>query len=403
MCVYNMVNSNIKMAIAMVAIIIGVVGIISVALSQIETKSYESGTIEADDGTIKLADIDKSDFRVAPDLVGIAEYINTTPEELQKQIDDSVVLYDIWTYSCINCVRTLPYITAWDTKYADQGLLIIGVHSPEFEFEKDLGNVMTAVEKYDINYPVVLDNDMDTWKAFENRYWPRKYVADHEGYIRYDKIGEGGYEETEKIIQDLLKERSLALGLDAAEATSFVDINEFEHTLFRTPELYFGYELAYGRNHIGNNDGALIRPNVVVDYAIELDDDSLLQDKFYVEGTWRNNPDHMRLVSEGGGVIKLPYTAKQVNIVANVEGSDDNNNLGDVTPARLEILIDGVPIQDSVLASSLGDTDVSVDDGILIVDGPKLYNIVNAESSSSHLLEIRVSDVGFEMYTFTFG
>ena len=124
-------------------------------------------------------------------------------------MEDKVILYDIWTYSCINCIRTLPFITAWDDKYADQGLLIIGIHSPEFE--KDINNVQKAVTQHGIIYPVVLDNDFETWKAFENRYWPRKYIADHEGYLRYDHIGEGRYDETEKVIQELLLERTNSL------------------------------------------------------------------------------------------------------------------------------------------------------------------------------------------------
>ena len=155
-----------------------------------------------------------SGTNMAPNLVGIAHYLNTSPEELTKKIEGKVVLYDIWTYSCVNCIRTLPFITSWDEKYSDQGLLIIGIHSPEFEFEKNPQNVKAAIEKYGISYPVVMDNDMKTWKAFENNYWPRKYIADHEGNIRYDHIGEGSYQETEKIIQQLLNERSMAMGLE---------------------------------------------------------------------------------------------------------------------------------------------------------------------------------------------
>ncbi len=358
------------------AIIAGVVGIISISLNQIEPESFESGTIQTQDG-VQLLDIDKSRFKMAPQISGIAEYINTTPEQLQKEMDDKVVLYDIWTYSCINCVRTLPYITAWNDKYADQGLLIIGIHSPEFEFEKDVHNVQMAVEKHGINYPVVLDNDWETWDAFENRYWPRKYIADHEGYIRYDHIGEGGYAETEKIIQELLKERSAALGLGAASAVSLVELDEFEHTRYRTPELYFGYELAFGRSQLGNPEG--FSPNNVITYQAG---DTLEDHKFYLDGTWENNGDHMKLVSKEG-TIKLPYIAKQVNIVAS--GQTD-----------LEITIDGMPIPPQIRGS-----DVAGD--IVPIRGPALYNIINGQESKSHLIEIQIKDAGFEMYTFTFG
>ena len=199
--------------------------------------------------------IQDSGIKKAPNLVGISDYLNTTPEKLSKDMENKVILYDIWTYSCVNCIRTLPYITAWDEKYTDQGLLIIGIHSPEFEFEKNAENVQVAIEKYGIDYPVVLDNDMKTWKAFENNYWPRKYIADHQGNLRYDHIGEGGYQETEKIIQQLLEERSKAMKIEAMSSTSLVSIEEFEHTLFRSPELYFGYKFAQNRNQLGSEEG----------------------------------------------------------------------------------------------------------------------------------------------------
>ena len=192
------------------AIILGIVIAVGIGTISIVFSSFDK--INA---TNSLDTIDKTNFKKAPNLVGIAHHLNTTPEKLVEQIKDKVILYDIWTYSCINCVRTLPHITAWDDKYSEQGLLIIGIHSPEFEFEKEPENVQMAIAKHGINYPVVLDNEMETWKAFDNRYWPRKYIADHEGYIRYDHIGEGGYKETEKIIQQILQERSKSLGIQS--------------------------------------------------------------------------------------------------------------------------------------------------------------------------------------------
>ena len=213
-------NKEIKTGIVfgiIIAIGLGMLGMLFVSLD--ETNLVNQNTVI--DSFLK---IDNSEFKKAPNLVGIAHYLNTTPEELTEKIEDSVVLYDIWTYSCINCIRTLPYITSWDEKYADQGLLVIGIHSPEFEFEKNAENVKIAIEKYGINYPVVLDNDMKTWKAFENNYWPRKYIADHEGNLRYDHIGEGSYHETEKVIQQLLNERSIALGIENISENKLVTI-----------------------------------------------------------------------------------------------------------------------------------------------------------------------------------
>ena len=365
-----------KTAIILGIIILGVVGGVSFAFSTLEAElesTQKEQTLETNSGII-----DKSNFKKAPELVGIANYINTTPEELQKEIENKVVMYDIWTYSCINCVRTLPYITAWDSKYEDDGLLVIGIHSPEFEFEKELSNVQMAVEKHGINYPVVLDNEMDTWKAFENRYWPRKYIADHEGYIRYDHIGEGGYKETEEIIQKLLKERADSLGMQVATTESFIDLEEFEHTSFRTPELYFGYGFAKGRNQLGNSEG--FNPELVVSYSIP---DTLKQHYFYLDGKWKNHEGSMELVSESG-LIRLPYHAKQVNIVA--------GNIAD-----LEIFLDGKPIPVEYAGDDI------IDGSKVPVEEYGLYNIINSKTAGTHLLEIVVNQPGFEIYTFTFG
>ena len=133
-----------------------------------------------------------------------------------------MVLYDFWTYSCINCIRTLPYLTAWDEKYGDQGLVIVGIHTPEFEFEKEYENVVFATKKFGVKYPVLQDNEKEIWNDFQNRYWPRKYIADHEGYIRFDHIGEGAYKETEEVIQLLLAERSETTG-KTLEKKNFVE------------------------------------------------------------------------------------------------------------------------------------------------------------------------------------
>ena len=362
-------------------IIVAGIGAMSFIFSSFDEPISDVGESNFDTETSSILEtIDKSRFKTAPDLVGIVDYINTTPEALAQTMDGKVVMYDIWTYSCINCIRTLPHITAWDDKYADQGLLIIGIHSPEFEFEKNLENVQAAVDKHGINYPVVLDNDKETWKAFENRYWPRKYIADHEGFIRYDHIGEGAYKETERIIQQLLNERSQALGVQSASTADadLVDIDEFEHTLFRTPELYFGYYFAQNRNQLGSQEG--FNPGQTVTYA---EPDSIELHKFYPIGEWTNYSDSMELASETG-TIKLKYSAKEVNIVTE-----------DV--AELEIFIDGVPI-----SAELAGSDITLGNKVL-VDDPDLYNIITSDTSEEHLLEIKVNGQGFQIFTFTFG
>jgi thiol-disulfide isomerase/thioredoxin len=156
--------------------------------------------------TIKKAQFttDKSQFKKAPEFDKVTGYINTRPINL-SDFQGKVVLVDFWTYSCINCIRTIPYLVEWSEKYADNGLVIIGVHAPEFEFEKNIENVKAAVKKFGIKYPVIQDNDNGTWNAYENQYWPQKYIVDSEGFIRYEHIGEGGYAETEKVIESLLQ------------------------------------------------------------------------------------------------------------------------------------------------------------------------------------------------------
>lgn len=373
---------EIRTAIVLGGVIAVGLAIASISLTALDSELESAATPGGDSDAPQAAQaVDKSRFKMAPDLAGIAHYLNTTPEELDDRIGDSVVLYDIWTYSCINCLRTLPYITAWDEKYADRGLLIIGVHSPEFEFEKDVGNVQRAVEKHGIGYPVVLDNDWETWDAFENRYWPRKYVADHEGYVRYDRIGEGGYQETERVIQKLLAERAAALGMQSAAAESLVDIDEFQHTAFRTPELYFGYYFAQNRNNLGSGEG--FNPGRTIEYERP---DSVDHNKFYMVGTWTNGRDGMSLPDGEDGSVLLRYSAKEVNIVTAGAGG-------------IRVLVDGAPISPDIAGH-----DVDPDTGLIMTDEPRLYNVVSAEASSTHDIELQIDNGGgFEIFTFTFG
>ena len=355
------------------AIICGIiitVGIVSISIfyNEVDMKRNTTYNIEIDD---------KSRLQKVPSILDATGFINTASNELAETLEGKVVLYDIWTYSCINCIRTIPYITAWDEKYRDEGLVIVGIHTPEFEFEKDKDNVLAAVQKFDINYPVVLDNEKEIWNAFQNKYWPRKYIADHDGYIRYDHIGEGAYKETEKIIQQLLQERSESLNIKT-NTFELTTLEEFEHSTFRTPELYFGYKFASGRNNLGNENG--FKPEEMVEYNIPLE---IKQHYFYLDGKWKNAKDSMELVSENG-LIMLNYNAKQVNIVA-------SNN------AELEIFIDGEHIPKHIAG-----IDVNQDGKVMIIE-PRLYNIVDSTVTESHELIIKVNDPKFEIFTFTFG
>jgi thiol-disulfide isomerase/thioredoxin len=333
-----------------------------------------------ENGTITRIQIDKSSFKMAPELAQISGYINTDPLTI-ADLKGKVVLVDFWTYSCINCIRTIPYLNAWHEKYADDGLVIVGVHTPEFEFEKDPDNVRAAVEKFGIEYPVAQDNDKGTWKAYENRYWPRKYLVDNEGYIRYDHIGEGAYAETEKVIQSLLGERAAYIGLNATIDDSISRPEDAQSVNFgriETRELYFGYQFA--RAPLGNPEG--YRPDQVVTYTIA-EDAAIAPNRIYLEGEWKNNADHMELQGDTGRVV-LSYSARAVNIVAGGAG-------------ELQISEDG-----AVLAGAGRGTDVS-DDGTVTIDGQKLYNIAMHDGYGSREVVIDVSGKGFEIYTFTFG
>jgi len=225
----------------------------------------------------------------APEIpVKSAEFWINSPPVSMKELRGKVVLIDIWDYTCVNCIRTLPYIKAWHDRYAQAGLVIIGVHAPEFEFARQRENLEKAARDFELTYPIVMDNDYLIWTAYANSYWPRKYLIDKDGYIRYDHIGEGGYEETEKKIQELLAE--IDPGLEFPEPLTDTSSRGAQGKVCypMTPELYMGFE----RGKIGNREG--FKPDGVVDYE---EPDTLIDGFIYLKGSWRNYgscPAHLR-------------------------------------------------------------------------------------------------------------
>lgn len=317
----------------------------------------------------------------APELAGIAGYVNVEQGFTLESVKGKVVLVDFWTYSCINCIRTLPYLTAWHEKYKDKGLVIVGVHTPEFEFEKDPENVKRAVEKHGIEYVVVQDNDYATWRAYRNRFWPHKYLVDAEGFVRYDHIGEGAYDETEDVIRKLLMERDESIMAELPEAGVEVPAPDFSKIL--TPELYFGH--AFQRRLLGSPEG--YQPGQSVEYSTP---GELENDKIYLTGKWMNNAENMELVS-GNGSVSLKYNAREVNLVAGVNGTLEST---------LELYLDGAPLGESMRGSDV----VAVDGKALVkVKDQKLYNLVKGAGYDENSLEIRVVGAGLKAYTFTFG
>lgn len=175
--------------------------------SMIKTMSGNNMNTPDNSSQMLQSTMDESKYPNAPILVGISDYINTTPAKLAQDIKGKVVVYDFWTFDCINCIHTLPHVVDLSNKYLGKDVLVIGIHSPETFFEKDRNNVQDAVNRYNIKYPVVLDNDFQTWNAFGNHYWPHVYIADAQGKIRYDHIGEGAYDEIDNTVADLLLEK----------------------------------------------------------------------------------------------------------------------------------------------------------------------------------------------------
>ncbi len=364
---------------------------------QLEKSILKSSVKTGDVITVKLnktdfLNIDRTKFLKAPELVGLQGYINTPNNQPLKLSDlkGKVVLLDFWTYTCINCIRTIPYLNDWYNKYSDNGLVVVGVHSPEFDFEKKIENVKDAVNKFGIKYPVVLDSDHKTWDAYQNKYWPRDYIIDSEGYIRDDHIGEGGYNETEKVIQALLAEKA---ALDNKTKIVFnmnkgtlsgLGINTLEYTDFTkrtTPEIYLGYSFA--RAPIGNPEG--FKPEQEVNYSIDQNNTHFDPNIVYLEGTWKNNKDNMELTSNDGKII-LTYFAKAINIVASGNGQ------------TVTVLENGT----KTIALPNSGKDVSYN-GSVIVDKQRLYNLGLYEDYKPRSIVLDVKGKGFQIYTFTFG
>jgi thiol-disulfide isomerase/thioredoxin len=306
-------------------------------------------------------------------------FINTENITISELIGEKVILVDFWTYSCINCQRTIPFLNAWHEKYEDDGLVILGIHTPEFEFEEEYENVRRAVEKFDIEYPVVLDNDYSTWRSYKNRYWPRKYLIDIDGFIVYDHIGEGAYEETEEKIVELLNERSEVLGgqriVREEGSVHGVDMVNFDEV--RSPEMYLGH----GRiEYIANlpSPGCFDR---TCDYASSGDP---RLNTFVLSGMWMIMEESAQLVGAPGS-ITLTFSASKVNLVA-----------GAAMPVRAEVYLDGVRID------TASGTDVV--DGSVTFGSHDLYNLVDLGGKySEHTLEIRFLEEGISAFAFTFG
>ena len=290
-----------------------------------------------------------TDYGVAPEFEGLGTWINSKPLTL-KGLRGRVVLIDFWTYSCINCLRTLPYVRDWDARYRATGLTIVGVHSPEFAFERVESNVRENVKKLKLRYPVAMDNDYGTWQAWSNQYWPAKYLIDRKGHVRYYHFGEGEYAKTEEVIRTLL-------GPDAPPASGLEDKSPHGQL---TPESYLGYErLAryYGPPVLKDGERGYTFP-------AKLEDNELA-----FAGRWK--VENERAVARSGARLRLDYRARNVYLVLTGTGS-------------VRVLVDGKP------------------ERTVRVSGDRLYTLVEGKRISDHVLELRFSP-GIAAYAFTFG
>jgi thiol-disulfide isomerase/thioredoxin len=315
-----------------------------------------------------------------PPLDGAVQWLNSPPLTAQA-LKGKVVLVDFWTYSCINCLRTLPYVKAWAEKYRDQGLVVIGVHAPEFAFERDVGNVTKAMKDLGINYPVAIDNDYKIWRAFNNEYWPAHYFADAQGRIRYHHFGEGEYAESERVIQQLLREAGaskVADGLITADATGVQlapDMNEVQ-----SPETYVGYQRA---EHFVPQTGLV--PDKVSAYSTPA---QLALNDWGLDGQW-NVGSERAISSAPASRIVYRFHARDLHLVL---GPD-----ADGKPVRFKVLIDGKAPGDA------HGTDVAPD-GSGSVTEQRLYQLVRQNGGvTDRTFSIEFLDPGVSAYAFTFG
>ncbi len=347
-------------------IVFGII-VLLIAASALSTTVFNKSLSSKNATALNLTDYGK-----APALAGLSGWINSQPLNISS-LKGKVVIIDFWTYSCINCIRSIPHLNAWYNAYGDNGLVIIGVHTPEFPFEHNYSNVYGAVQRFGIRYPVALDNNYSTWDAYGNEYWPADYIIDKNGDIRYEVFGEGNYNQTEAVIRSLLTNAGYAIQPNFTDVPLGVNFGGIG-----TPEIYLGY--ARERQALGNTNG--FKPNSTVDYQAP---DISKNNTAYLSGKWYNAPDSM--VAVNNSKIFLVYKAAKVNIVAS--GND----------SRIIVRLDGKNLTESEIGSAVN---VSGGEALGTIGSPRLYNIVSTQSYGWHLLEIDASP-GFRIYTFTFG
>jgi thiol-disulfide isomerase/thioredoxin len=302
-------------------------------------------------------------------LSSATEWLNSPPLTAEG-LQGKVVLVQFWTYSCVNWLRTLPYIRTWEQKYRAKGLVVVGVHAPEFGFEKQLANVRWAAKNLMVDYPIAMDNDFTIWRAFGNQYWPALYVVDGKGHIRYRHFGEGDYEHSEQIIQQLLTELGASdIGHDLASVTPRGAEVAADWTNLQSPETYLGSDRS--ENQVSSGAGARLRLN-----------------EWALQGNWTVQKQAAAL-NQANGQIRYRFHARDLNLVMTPGAAGK--------PVRFRVLIDGQP------PGSAHGVDVD-EQGNGAVAEPRMYQLIRHPGAiADHQFEIRFLDPGVEVFVFTFG
>jgi len=337
-----------------------------------------------------LAASDKAaGYLPAVEIADPTGFINASSSfRLADFIGKKVILVDFWTYSCINCIRTLPYLTGWYSRYANAGLEIVGIHTPEFDFEKNINNVQAAVQKFGIHYPVILDSNYGTWNAYANQYWPHEYLIDLAGYVVHDQIGEGNYDETEMTIQKLLAERDSILGTQMPTVPTST-ITVASSTLVggaMSPETYFGAE----RNqYLGNGTPGQAGVQSFTFPGTTSADELYLSGSWNIESQFAETPATTSATAPAKA--EYEYVAKGIYWVA---GSATG------APIDVEVLRDGKPVDPSVAGA-----DIFYKNGLSYIEvtGNRLYRLIDDTAPGDHVIELITSAPGLDAYTFTFG
>lgn len=318
-----------------------------------------------------------------PSLSGATGWLNSPPLTAE-QLRGKVVLIDFWTYSCINCLRAMPFVHEWAQRYRDHGLVVVGVHTPEFAFERDPRNVMKAVQQLKVEYPVALDNQYSIWRAFNNRYWPAHYFIDAQGNIRGHQFGEGNYAHSEQVIRRLLVEAGqtdLPPPADPAAADLQGVATQADMGNLRSPETYLGHARAEQFASPGGQ-----RADAVFGYTLP---STLALNQWGLSGQWRVNDEAAQL-QQAGGRIAFQFHARDLHLVL-APGEDGK-------PVRFRVLLDGKPLP----AAEAG-ADVAAD-GTGTVNEHRLYQLIRQRGTiGPHRFEIEFLDAGVQAYAFTFG